>query len=440
MLHRLAAFGVSLATLLLPFLIGCTTQNLAQVVDVPGAPTNDGLTYYQSTAPIIAAKCATCHQPGGIAPFALQTYADAKAHAAEIASAVQSRKMPPLPPQQLGCQALDDDRNLSEDDRMNLFYWAQNGAAEGDAAHPAAITLPVDVLGAPTVSVDSGIDYTSTISGQDDYRCFVIDPQITSRFDLIAADTTSTNRAIVHHVIVSAVPPASAAQAYANDNQDDGPGYECFGGVKVTGAYSVSASAVGSPVKPFPDGTGVPLAAGTIFVVQVHYNFANGRGANRLGLTLWKSPTPITRYPHGLSLSNVGFFIPAGAPDVEATATGRFDTGAAGPGVTKPGRLWGVFPHMHQLGRSITVELERADGTKACLMNIPAWDFHWQGSYQFVAPVVVNAGDKVTSTCVWDNSQDHQPMVNGVQQTTHDVRFGEGSGDEMCLTGLTLTD
>ena len=97
MLHRLAAFGISLATLLSPFLVGCTTQNLAQVVDVPGAPTSDGLTYYQSTAPIIAAKCATCHQPGGIAPFALQTYADAKAHAAEIASAVQSRKPNAIP-------------------------------------------------------------------------------------------------------------------------------------------------------------------------------------------------------------------------------------------------------------------------------------------------------------------------------------------------------
>ena len=45
-----------------------------------------GPTYYRDVAPILDAKCASCHRIGGIAPFALTTAADARAHAAGIAS------------------------------------------------------------------------------------------------------------------------------------------------------------------------------------------------------------------------------------------------------------------------------------------------------------------------------------------------------------------
>jgi hypothetical protein len=424
-------------------LSGCTAQNPAEVLPDPGpgAPAAQGLTYYQSVAPILGAKCVTCHSTGGIAPFTLTSYDDAKTHAQAIAIVMQNHTMPPLPPKQLGCQPLDDERNMADADRATLMYWANGDRAEGDAANPAPVVPPPDILGPATVTVDSGIDYLSTYAGQDAYRCFVIDPKLTGTFPMIAADTTSTNRSIVHHVIVYAALPQNVAAAQALDAADPGPGYECFGGAGFAGAIPVGASAVGSKAKPFPEGSGIPLPAGTQFVVQVHYNFDNGRGSNRLALELWKATAPLTQVPHGMALANTTFFIPANAPDVDATANGEFMATPSGNGTAKPGKIWQVFPHMHQLGRSIYVELQRADGSKECLMNIDGnWDFHWQGSYQFQAPVIVNAGDKVQVTCTWDNSQDHQPIVNGVPQTSHDVHFGEGSTDEMCLTGLTLTN
>ncbi len=444
MLHRALAVGIVVATLAAAFLSGCTSQNLAQVLPDPGdgSSSAQGLTYYQNIAPILGAKCVTCHSTGGIGPFTLTSYADARANAQGIVQVMQNRTMPPLPPTQLGCQALDDERNMSDDDRSTLAYWAMGAKAEGDAAHPAPIVPPVDVLGPATVNIDSGLDYTSTYPGTDDYRCFVIDPKLAGTFPLIAADTTSTNGSIVHHVIIYAALPQALAAVAQLDAADAGPGYECFGGPGFTGAIPVSASAVGSKARPFPEGSGIPLPAGTQFVVQVHYNFTNGRGANRLALQLWQATAPLTQVPHGLTMANTTFDIPAGAPDVEATAIGQFmTTPPGGAGFAKPGKIWQVFPHMHQLGRSIYVELERTDGSKACLMNIDGnWNFHWQGSYQFAQPVTVQAGDQVKVTCTWDNTADNQPMVNGVQQPPHDVRFGESSSDEMCLTGLTLTN
>src|SRR5207248_10779458 len=123
--------------------------------------------------------------------------------------------------------------------------WVDGGAQQGDAAHPAPIVPAADALGPPTAVYDSGLDYTSSYTGSDEYRCFVIDPGMTSSFNLIAAGVHSTNNAIVHHTIVYAALPAYAAQVDQLDAADPRPGYECFGGPAFN-AIPVAAAAVGS--------------------------------------------------------------------------------------------------------------------------------------------------------------------------------------------------
>ena len=61
--------------------------------------------------PIVQARCQGCHVEGGIAPFALTTYADADAHRDAIAADVQSHKMPPWMPSD-SCQSYKDARRL----------------------------------------------------------------------------------------------------------------------------------------------------------------------------------------------------------------------------------------------------------------------------------------------------------------------------------------
>ena len=45
--------------------------------------------------------------------------------------------------------------------------------------------------------------------------------------------------------------------------------------------------------------------------------------------------------------------------------------------------------HMHELGTSQTSTMRHADGTESCLLDIPDWDFNWQGAYKLVEPVVL---------------------------------------------------
>ena len=84
-------------------------------------------------------------------------------------------------------------------------------------------------------------------------------------------------------------------------------------------------------------------------------------------------------------------------------------------------QLHSVGLHMHQLGKTARLSIQRADAGETCLLDIPEWDFHWQGGYGFKSPVTLNPGDRLFLECSWDNP------------TMSDVTWGEGTGDEMCL-------
>jgi len=102
---------------------------------------------------------------------------------------------------------------------------------------------------------------------------------------------------------------------------------------------------------------------------------------------------------------------------------------------TKPRNLFGLTPHMHLLGTSLRSELVSASGAESCVVNVPRWDFHWQQAYATPgdAPIVVKPGDSLRLTCTYDNTAANQPTINGVKPPPIDVKWGEGTRDEMCL-------
>ena len=95
--------------------------------------------------------------------------------------------------------------------------------------------------------------------------------------------------------------------------------------------------------------------------------------------------------------------------------------------------------HMHYLGTSGTLSVARDGVDEECMLHIPRWDFNWQGGYQFQEPMRVYPGDSLRLSCTWDNSEANQPVIDGQVAAPHDVQWGEGTTDEMCLGVLYLT-
>ena len=70
----------------------------ALVAHAGGAAPSAAPTYNRDVAPILDAKCASCHRIGGIAPFPLTTAAEARAHASGIVRMTKAGAMPPWMP------------------------------------------------------------------------------------------------------------------------------------------------------------------------------------------------------------------------------------------------------------------------------------------------------------------------------------------------------
>src|SRR5215831_18789473 len=86
--------------------------------------TSSPLTYWQDAAPIFDAKCVKCHQAGGIGPFRLDDYVDAKAFASLEKVRVNQGTMPPYFMVHDGsCQTFQDDATLSDAEKATITAW-----------------------------------------------------------------------------------------------------------------------------------------------------------------------------------------------------------------------------------------------------------------------------------------------------------------------------
>ncbi len=412
------------------FAAGCGSDGEGTGATGAGAGDASGLAYYRDAKPIVDAKCATCHVAGGIAPFPLTTFEEVSAHAAAIRAAVEAGTMPPWPADP-DCNNYYNDRSLTADQRATLIGWIDAGGAEGDPAEEGA------PLVSPNARPLSRIDQTiamaepyTMVQQPDEYRCFVMDYPADATGYVTGLGVAPGNPAVVHHVIAFVASGAAVDTVTALDESDPGPGYTCFGGPGFQGAGWLGAWAPGSQGYDYPDGTGIRIDPGSKIVVQLHYNtLTAGPQPDQTSVLLKIDPAVekearLQPWTNPAWLGGNGMEIPPATSDV--THSFSADPAAFVNG-GEPMMVYSSFLHMHQLGQSGRVAIRHGDGRETCLVSIPAYDFHWQGAYQLLEPVLLSPGDRLELSCTWDNP------------TMSTVTWGEGTGDEMCLTGLYFT-
>src|SRR5512138_3829430 len=90
-------------------------------------------TFSKDVAPILYAKCVTCHRAGEIGPMSLIAYKDARPWAASIRDKVSNRAMPPWHADpHVG--AFRNDRSLTTKEVDTIVKWVDGGAREGNAS------------------------------------------------------------------------------------------------------------------------------------------------------------------------------------------------------------------------------------------------------------------------------------------------------------------
>ena len=397
-------------------------------------------TFNKEVVRIFQQNCQSCHHPGDIGPFSMMTYAETRPWARAIREQVATRKMPPWKPA-AGCVDLKDARGLTQEEINTIVAWVDGGSPEGAAADlPAPLAFPDGwPLGEPDYVADIGADFTPP-QGKDTYRCFSV-PASALRGDryLQGMDVRPGNRKIVHHVIAY---PDPGGKSVALDAAEPGPGYTCFGGPGFPISASVNdiiagksfmlggwAPGIRGYFSPEGAGTKMPGGANDRVVIQMHYHPTGEPETDRTAVGFYFAKKPVQKNLLLLPLVNDRFVIPAGAKNYEVTQSINVDPLIAG-------KIVGVTPHMHLLGKTIKVEITRPGQPTECLINVPAWDFNWQGAYLYQSPVTAPGGSRVKLTCTFDNSTDNPFNPNNPPR---DVGWGEETTDEMALAFIAFT-
>jgi peroxiredoxin len=406
------------------------------------AKATGNVTYYRDVLPILQNHCQTCHRPGEVGPFSLMTYRQAVNWAADIKDYTQSRRMPPWKPS-TGAE-FHNDRRLAETQIRTLAAWTDGGTPEGDPkdAPPPRKFIAGWQLGTPDLILTMDGDFQLGPGGRDVFRWFALPTNLTEDKNVIAVEVRPGNPRIVHHALLF-IDTSGEARKLAQqekerekktDEVDKGPGYNGAMGVRgFRPRGGLGGWAPGLGARLLPEDTAYFLPKASDVIMQLHYH-RNGRlekDRTQVGLYFAKKPTE-KRFqslviPGARGGRNPFFIIPKGDENYRVHGAIK---------VEQDCDLHTIMPHMHMIGKRITVSMKPPDGPPRTLIAIKSWDYNWQEVYHFKEKIPVKAGTILEVEAFYDNSAKNPNNPNDPPKA---VMFGEQTTNEMCFVFLGAT-
>ena len=398
-------------------------------------------TFSKDVAPILYARCATCHHANDVAPMSLVTYQETRPWAAAIREAVLSRKMPPWHADPRFGHFFNDAR-LTESEVAILDAWAKSGAKQGD---------PHDLPPAPRFEPGWHIkpDYVASIleanvvesSESDRYIYVYASTPFKEDKWIQAAEVLPGDRRIVHHATVSILRPGTrlGVESKPSDKyryttggvlhirpevpiENDGcavPGGGALPGEdpepqRVPGIYLP-----GHMPEVRPAGYALKLPAGSVLEFQIHYHNQTGRTLpDRTSIGFVFAPKPPEHEVKQYEIWNNMFELPPGAANHRVTMCYTLDRDVQALSYTG---------HMHYRGKSITTDAIFPDGRRETLFSVPKYDFRWQETYFLQQPRILPKGTRLITTAYLDNSPNNPLNPDPARR----IRWGEPSDEEM---------
>jgi hypothetical protein len=390
--------------------------------------------------------------------MSLLSYKDARPWAKSIATRVDAGTMPPWHADP-STGEFQNDRRLSPAEKDTIARWVAAGAPEGDPADMPAAPKYAEgwTIGQPDVVLTMQEDYPIPASGTVAYSYFEVPTNFTEDRWVQAYEVRPGNRAVVHHVIVTARPPAPATPPAPPSVQagprptplfefpkgqleipagqtggrplppeqrkargpNDRPAPRVLGG-------GIAGYVPGTASRVYPAGTATRLVAGSTLVFQMHYTTTGKETTDRTSIGFVFSKTPPATELRSTALINGTLRIPAGDPDARVDASMT---------INRDITLWGMLPHTHVRGKRWSYEVTYPDGRTETILSVPKYDFDWQTDYTFKQPLKLPKGTRIHATAWYDNSSRNKSNPDPTQE----VWWGDQTYEEMMFTGLTYS-
>lgn len=382
--------------------------------------------YSQQIAPILYSNCTGCHHDGGVGPLSFMTYQETFDNRFIIQAAVLNGQMPPWPPDTTYSR-FRHERILSSQEISLIDDWVNSGAPEGDptlSPTPPTYNQTGPQLGTPDLTL-SAPTYTSNAFSSDDYVCFTIPSQLLMDKKIKAVEVVPGNLEIVHHCLVYIDPTGSSSPGIQNN---------CMG---PNNGVLVGEFAPGSQPITYPGDNnmafGMNFPANSNVILAMHYPMGSLNMIDSTKVHFYFYPDQISTFREiqiEPSIIDFNFCIP---PNQTKAITGSYQIPSNSPAIS----MYGVFPHMHLLGKNISTYALSNTGDTTNLINIPNWDFEWQGAYSFRKMKKIMPQTTIHANALYDNTSGNPHNPNTPPQT---VCAGFNTTDEMFVLYYLFTD
>ena len=383
-------------------------KSVGCIVNLPKP--EQAITYSETIAPMLLDKCVACHQEGGIAPWAMSEYRMIQGFAPMIREVVRTKRMPPWHADpEIG--QWQHDAGLSAEETKILISWIEAGAKRGAGEDPLLAFKPNETqwpLGEPDLIVEVPA-FEVPASGIVDYQFPVVQNTLDKDAWVVAATVLPGDTQAVHHVLLGSADQPPAADDLENVFQNYIMGY-----------------APGNESAHMPEGTGVFVPKGGVYLLQVHYTPYGKKSTDTTKVGLYFADKPPQNFLRNHVIANSRLSIPPYAARHEEKAYFEFWNDAV---------IYGLVPHAHYRGRSSSFDLVYPDGRSEVILSVPNYDFNWQRTYAFTEPKSVPAGTKIIHRTVYDNSANNL----GNPDPSRQVPWGLQSEDEMLYGSVSYS-
>lgn len=342
-----------------------------------------------------------------------------------------------------GFPTLRDDSRLTNRQVATIAAWVNIDMPSGDLARmPLPPIFPTGwALGIPDLTLSLPRTLPIPADSSDRHFNVVLHVNLPDDRWITAIDYRPSTRGVLHHALFFAAPASLVV-----DDEDALPG---FSGLLGTGRLdnigdqmvsadrsldSLGAWVPGGLRRFLPEAAAQRLPKRSNVIMQLHVR-ASDAGAiedGRVAIYFARQPpkhaVAALQVPPAFGLV-AGINIPAGEPRyvVKDSFTLPVDVQAIG-----------ARGYAHSVGREMKMTARLPNGSTRGLLWIERWDFDWQDSYYFVAPIRLPKGTVIQAEIVYDNSPANARNPSSPPRL---VAWGPRVADEMgSMTLLVATN
>jgi hypothetical protein len=357
---------------------------------------------------ILERNCFGCHKPGGIAPWSLITYDEARPWAKAIKEEILEKRMPVWHAVK-GYGEFSNAPTMTQREIDLIVNWVEGGAPKGDDKDlPTAPVYSNDwSLGKPDLILKPE-KQQEVASDADEYRTIVLPVGLKEDRWIAAIDLLPGNASVVYSATLyleKQNPQVSANKGAAS---------------KFASASILATWVPGQKAVTLGEDTGQLLPAGSRIIAKIRYRGAGEAIKDRSLVGLYFSKSQPKKQTREIAITNPDSVIPVGSTphQVKLSFTTQEDAEAIA-----------IRPRANPLTVSLQATVFRPDGTEEVLIWTRGYHFDWQQTYQFRQPVSLPKGSRIEVIAYFDNSETNPKNPNSPPRQ---VRWADISEEPLC--------